>query len=529
MKLNHLFRQIILLSLPFFVYDAVAQTAEIIFLNGKIFTADPNNLYVEALAIKGNRIIAVGSNEAIRKFNSTRTNLIDLKGKTVVPGFNDAHDHLGWYAPIGLRYRYTENNPAGLSKAAVLDSVSKLVKAAKPNQWISGFIGTTVFFDSTIRSALDSIAPDNPVLLQIWWGHGQVPNAKALKMSGLSDSDADPVGGWYHKVANKITAVHQNVQLPLWNAWSISDPENLIKGLRAYADQQLRGGITTVQQMSSTLNGPESMRIFKEADLPQRIRVIAWPRTTPLGRKINDWSMTNKEITSRLYYSGIKYTIDGTPLERNALKSIPYPETPGWYGRLNYKIDTLKQILREALSSDQQLMMHITADSSFRTVLSLMKELGTHTQWKSKRVRIEHNCVGNPSLDERKTLKEMGVLLMHTSWYCMASPLRSLLDDGILLGIAPDGTTNPFVEIMLMTSTHSNPKENLTVEQAVIAYTRTNAYAEFKEKEKGTLAKGMLADLVVLSQDIFTIPPQQLPGTESVMTVIDGRIVYKRD
>ena len=117
--------------------------------------------------------------------------------------------------------------------------------------------------------------------------------------------------------------------------------------------------------------------------------------------------------------------------------------------------------------------------------------------------------------------------MMHTSWYCMASPLRSLLENGVMLGIAPDGTTNPFIEIMLMTSTHSNPKENLTVEQAVIAYTKTNAYAEFKEKEKGTLKKGMLADLAVLSQDIFTIPAQQLPATQSVLTMIDGKIVYQ--
>jgi predicted amidohydrolase YtcJ len=118
--------------------------------------------------------------------------------------------------------------------------------------------------------------------------------------------------------------------------------------------------------------------------------------------------------------------------------------------------------------------------------------------------------------------------MMHTPKYCMGSPLRSLLDSGIVVGIAPDGTDNPFVEIMLVTSTHSNPNENLTREQAVIAFTKTNAYAEFKEKEKGTLSKGMVADLAVLSHDIFTIPSQELPSTTSLLTIVNGTIVYEQ-
>jgi predicted amidohydrolase YtcJ len=194
----------------------------------------------------------------------------------------------------------------------------------------------------------------------------------------------------------------------------------------------------------------------------------------------------------------------------------------------------MKQIFREALTTDRQLMMHITADSSFSVVLSLMKEMASGEQWKKKRVRIEHNCVGevgtgNISAKNRQILKELGILMMHTPLYCMLSPLRSLLDSGIVVGIAPDGTTNPFVEIMKMTSTHANPKENLTREQAVIAYTKTNAFAEFQEKEKGTLMPGMLADLVVLSQDIFTISNEQLPTTKSVLTIVDGKIVYQQE
>lgn len=509
--------------------QAIGQQADLILTNGKIFTSDDKQLYVEALAIKGNKILATGSSVAIRKFASSQTQIINLKGKVVVPGFNDAHDHPG-FGFFGKFYSYTKMDPAGPNKEEVLDSIRILIKDAKPGEWIQGFIGVDVLHDTSMRAALDSIAPNNPVALQIWWGHGITLNKKALEASGLSDSDKDPVGGWYiRNASNKISGLEQNAQAPVWIAIFNSDPANLVKGLQSYAQKQLIGGITTVQYLGTGFNAPGAFAILPSANLPQRVRMIAWPPSTFEGRQLSDWNISTNNPTPNFYVSGIKYVIDGSPMGENSLRTVPYPGKPGWYGRFNYPVDTMKQIFREALSSDNQLLMHITADSSFGKVLSLMKEMATGEQWKAKRVRIEHNCVGDISAKQRKDLKDMGIIMMHTPLYCMASPIRSLLKDGVLLGISPDGTTNPFIEIMMIISTHSNPKENLTREEAVIAYTKTNAYAEFMEKKKGTLRKGMLADLAVLSQDIFTIPAEQLPATKSVMTIIDGKIVYQQE
>lgn len=507
-----------------------AQTADLILINGKIFTSNTKELYTEALAIKGNKILAVGSTVSIKKLASAKTKRIDLKGKTVVPGFNDAHDHPGFESPNGASYIYTEMNPAGLSKATVLDSVARLVKRAKPKQWITGFIGTVVLFDNTMRASLDSLAPNNPVALQIWWGHGMVVNKMALEASGLSDQDAEPTGGWYIRAAgsDKINSFQQNAQAAVWIALNNSDVENHVNTLRSYSQQQLKEGITTVQYMGTGLTASTASNLLKKANLSQRIRVIAWPRTTARGRQLNDWTIKNTHATPFTNIDGIKYVIDGTPMEENALRTIPYKGRPDWYGRLNYPIDTMKQIFKEALSSNRQLMMHITADSSFSVVLSLMKEMGRGDQWRSKRVRIEHNCVGDISPSQKKTLKDLGILMMHTPKYCMGSPLRSLMESGVTVGISPDGTTNPFIDLMMATTWASNPSENLTMEQAVIAYTKNNAYAEFAEETKGTLSKGMLADLTVLSQDIFAIPAQQLPATESLMTIVDGKIVYEK-
>jgi predicted amidohydrolase YtcJ len=506
-----------------------AQSADLIFSNGKIFTSDTNQLYVQALAIKGNRILGVGSNASIEKFVTAKTKKIDLEGKTVVPGFNDAHDHLGWLISVGQSF-FTPFSVPGPSKEAVIDSLGRLVKKASPNQWIQGTIGLAVFTDTSIRRRLlDSIAPDNPVALQIMWGHGMILNSKALQEVGITDTTRDPLSGWYERAAGThyITGVlYEGAQFPVWQAITLSEPGNTIKALREHAAEDLTFGITTVQNMSSNFGGNAARRLFAEANLPVRTRIIAMPGSTEMGRSLREWSNTYTQITPASYISGIKYIIDGTSLEQSALMTKPYPNRKDWYGRLDYPVDTIKQILKEALTSDRQLMMHIVGDSATNIVLALMKDLGSSDQWKKKRVRIEHG-VGVVTEQTAKAISDMGIVIVHTPQYGMGSPLHDWLSMGIQIAVGPDGVINPYLGILFMTTQQKNPKENLTREQAVVAYTKGSAYAEFAEKDKGRLAKGMLADFAVLSQDVFVVPAQQLAATHSVMTVIGGKIIYQ--
>ena len=522
------------LLLPFILVIALhpiasAQTADIIFVNGKIFTSDTNKLYVQAIAIKGNRIIATGTNDEILKLADNKAKKIDVKGKTIVPGFNDAHDHPGFYAPIGEFFNQNADlNTHGLTKLAAIDSIALMLKEAKPGEWIHGLIGTDILFDTSMRATLDSLASANPVVLQIWWGHGLVLNEQALEKSGLSDEDKDPVGGWYiRNGSNKITALQENAQAPVWIALNESEPANVVEGLRSYSLEQLSVGITSVQFMGTGLNAKDAQQEFEKANLPQRIRIMKWQRTTAAGRQSSDWDMKGIKSTPLFDISGVKYLIDGTPFEGNSLHKQASIRPGEKNGRLDYPIDTMKQIFKEVLTSHDQLMMHITADSSFEVVLSLIQQTSPAKKFISKRIRVEHNCVGPISDTQKAVLKSYNILMMHTPKYCQGSPLRSLYNYGVVVGISPDGTTNPFFDIMMCTSMQSDSAENLTREQAVIAYTKNNAYAEFKEKEKGTLMSGMLADLVVLSQDIFTIPAGQLPATKSILTMIDGKIAYE--
>ncbi|MDQ6902460.1 MAG: amidohydrolase [Bacteroidota bacterium] len=511
-------------------FNGYSQQADLILFNGKIFTSDTSQIIVAALAIKGNRILAVGTNETIEKLATSKTKKIDLGGKTVVPGFNDAHDHLGWLIPVGKNF-ITPFSVPGLSKEDVVDSLSRLVKQVSSGQWVYGTIGLTVLNDTSIRRRLlDSIAPDNPIMLVIEWGHGLVLNTKALMVCHIADKASDPLSGWYEreKGTRFLTgALYEGAQFPAWQALAVSEPDNLLKALRLHAREEIMLGITTVQNMSSTLQGNAAKKFFKEAKLPVRTRIIPMPGSTEKGRNLAEWNNKYTKLTPLTYVSGIKYVIDGTPLEQTALMTKPYPNRNGWYGKLNYPIDTIRQILKEALTTNRQLMMHIVGDSSTKIILQLMKVMASPEIWKTKRVRIEHG-VGIITAATIKEVKNMGIIIVHTPQYGKKSPLKTWLKLGIPLAIGPDALINPFLNIMFMTTQQVDREENISREEAVIAYTKGSAYAEFTDRDKGTLTPGKVADLAVLSQDIFTIPAPQLPSTKSVLTIIDGKIVYQQ-
>ena len=495
-------------------HKILGQSADIVLVNGKIFTSDTNKLFVQAIAIKGNKILATGGNAAIQKLASSRTKTIDLKGKTVVPGINDQHDHAAFQiSPAPFRYETTDDrdgNFDGQPKAAILDSIAKLLKRAKPGEWIAGMIGNKIFNDSSMRRSLDSIAPDNPVSLQIWWGHGVVTNQKGLEAVGISDEQKDPVGGWYDRNSEgKISAVHENAQVTFWHAIADRYPETVKEMMEAYGKEQLKGGITSTLFMGSSFSYSTITQILEQASIPQRLRIVAWLRSTPEGRVLGEWPVNPTHPTAMSVISGVKYVINH-------------------FGPIVFPTDTLRKIIQEALTTKRQLMMHISLDSAFTTILNLIKESGTAEQWRPLRVRIEHNMIGNPTEEQRKDLRDYGILIMHTPKYNQWGHLRSFLDDKIIIGIAPDGCLDPFIDLSIITTHQTDSDENITMEQAVIAFTKTNAYAEYREKEKGMLVKGMLADLAVLSQDIFTIPSDKVAATKSVLTMIDGKIVYEQ-
>jgi predicted amidohydrolase YtcJ len=238
--------------------------------------------------------------------------------------------------------------------------------------------------------------------------------------------------------------------------------------------------------------------------------------------------------------SGTKWLLDGSPIERTAALRKPYTDLPSTSGELDFPEKEMEAMLRESLQNDDQLMVHSVGDRATELFLDAMDATGGPKAWSDRRVRIEHGDGIMPDLIPR--VKRMGLVVVENPTHLalrelfvkrygveradQMQPMRSLLDAGIPLALGSDGPNNPYLNIMLATIYPGKPREAITREQAVIAYTLTAAYSEFAEKDKGSLEPGKLADLAVLSQDIFSVPPPELPKTESVLTMVGGKIVY---
>lgn len=235
--------------------------------------------------------------------------------------------------------------------------------------------------------------------------------------------------------------------------------------------------------------------------------------------------------------------LDGTPIERLACMRKPYADK-NTFGRLNFTPAQLKSFMTFALENKQQIMIHAVGDSSVATIVRTMREMYPDKFWKEKRVRIEHGEMAIVNQQDFQSIKDLGIIIVQNPLHLTLpdimgqrldksrtrylQAMRSLIDNDIPFALGSDGPINPFLNLMFATIHPDNPPEALTLEEALIAYTRGSAFAESKETEKGTITIGQLADMAVLSQNIFEIPREQLPGTESVLTFLDGQIVFDK-
>jgi predicted amidohydrolase YtcJ len=521
--------------------------ADVVLLGGRVYTAytTPSGVaWAQAVAVRGDRVLAVGTDAQVRALAGPATRVIALGGRTVVPGINDAHDHVD--PAFGVPVRTVDGPEPDPPLALVLDSVRAVAARTPTGGWLSATVGMRVVDDTLGRlAALDRAAPDHPVLLRVPWGHFLQANHAALRAMGIDESSRDPAGGWYGRDADgRLNGLlHENAALMHMRRLKHArlPARAYADAYRALSDEALRYGITTVQDMSDGKGAADAVAGLRSADVPLRVRLVEWPVDDGRGgRAVAEWNAAPRRVGARAVVSGRKYMLDGTPLERLAMQRRDYADRPGWRGRLNYPPDTVRAILAEALRSREQLMLHAVGDSTVRLVLGLMQALAPDSAWKARRPRIEHGDWLSPDL--LPAAERLGVVLVQNPAHLMLGPpllrarygratpdfqpLRDVGRSSVRLALGSDGPRNPWLNVLFATTHANSPAQALTREQAVHAYTFGAAYAERAEGEKGTLRTGQLADLAVLSQDPFTVPPPALPATTSVLTMIGGRIAY---
>jgi predicted amidohydrolase YtcJ len=516
-------------------------TPDLILVNGKVFTSSASRPYSDALAIRGERVVAVGTSKEIAALAGKDTRRIDLENRLVIPGINDAHFHLG-VAPETYDLPVHDNDPKWQQ---IKEALSSAVGTVPKGRWIEAAIGANILDDSqATRTALDTLAPDNPVVLWDWTGHASLMNTLALRKLGIREDQPNPEGGIYvrNQVDGKLTGmVFEFSQFQASRRYSeLASEQEAEQQLHEFFNQAARWGITTVQNMSNPITAERCVTLLEKAPPPIRVRVIWFGLTDEHGRLTKEGRDLPTTPTPLVTVSGTKWILDGTPIERSAAMRKAYADRPSTSGELDFSEKEMEEMLRESLQRDDQLMVHAVGDRTVETFLNAMDATGGRTVWSKRRVRIEHGDGILPDLIPR--VRELGIVVVQNPTHLtlrdlmvsrygidrtdQLQALRSLLQAGIPLAVGSDGPANPFLNIMLATIYPGKPQEAITREQAVTAYTLTSAYAEFAEKQKGSLEPGKLADLAVLSQDIFKVPADDLPKTESVLTLVGGKIVY---
>jgi predicted amidohydrolase YtcJ len=529
------------------VTPAFSQQAKpsIILSNGKIFTSVAAHPYVHALAISGDRIVATGDTDEIKKMAGPNTRQIDLQGRTVIPGINDAHHHFDIVPANEVDVDLPMRDPTW---PQLKDGLTAAIGRSPANSLLTLSIGPAIFQDPTItRDSLDQVAPNNPVVLVTFTGHGFVLNTAALKLYGIAEDQTDPLGGRYERDSKgRLTGVVReyagmNMQRNLAN----KVPDKIAtEQLRETLDQAEKYGITSIQELSFVMPPARAVTLLAAVPTRIRVRIVRMPGTTPTGRDTQEGKGVPVHPSNLITVSGSKWMVDGVPIEgtftpRGSLKFPPHPPLDAIFHDLpvTFPQPEIAAMLHETLANNDQLLLHVSGYLGAKAVLDAMDASGGKAVWGQRRLRFEHGDGIFPDLEDR--VKQYGIVVVQNPSHLMgvaqpgiemfheAQPLKSLLEAGIPVALGSDGPLNPYLNIMFATIHADRPSQAITREQAVIAYTLTSAYAEFKEGEKGSIEPGKLADLAVLSQDIFTVPPQELPKTESVLTLVGGDVVYK--
>jgi predicted amidohydrolase YtcJ len=546
------------------------EPADLVLRGGKIVTVDEARPEAQAVAIKGERIVAVGSDEEIRPYVGPATEVVDLEGRLAIPGFIEGHGHFTGIGQAKLTLDLREAN----SWEEIVAMVAEAVTKARPGDWILGRGWHQEKWDRPptpnvagfpVHDQLSKVSPDNPVLLTHASGHASFVNAKAMELAGIGRTTPNPPGGEIlrDRRGNPTGLLNETAQELVRKAradfLARRTPEEVEKDARREIDlalqEVLSKGITTFQDAGSSFGTVDLLKKYAdEGRLAVRMWVMLREGNEALRQRLAAYRLIgygNGYLTVR----AIKRSIDGALGSRGAWLLEPYSDLPGSTGMNTTPVAEIEQTARLAIEQGFQLCVHAIGDRANRETLDLFERVfKANPDKKDLRWRIEHAQHLHPADIPR--FARLGVIAsMQGSHATSDAPFviarlgeqrakegayvwRSLLASGAIVingSDAPVEPVDPLVSFYASVTRRLKdgreffPEQRMTREEALRSYTINAAYAGFEEKDKGSIAPGKLADITVLSRDILTVPEDQILGTEVVYTIVGGKVRYRRD
>lgn len=516
-----------------------------ILTNGNIITMSLKKPKAQAIAILKDRIIAVGTNNQIKKLTGKITEVVDLRGKTVVPGFTDTHVHMRGFGASLTRLDLRDT-------ASIEEIQQKLQEQAKKTQkekWILGGGWDQEKFKEKrypTRFDLDKVAPKNPVFLRRVCGHICAVNTKALQIANINEKTKFPQGGEIDidpKTGELTGILRENTMQLIEKEIPKLNEEELEQACLFACQKAVEAGLTTVHWI---IDSPNEIRIIQKLrankKLPIRIYIII---PVEFMEHIIELGLQTGFGDDMVKIGGIKILTDGSLGARTAALTKPYGDEPKTKGMTLYTQEELDRLVRKAHGANLQLAVHAIGDKAVdMTLIALETALAKHPR-KNLRHRIEHASVLNKKLVSRmKKLDIIASMQPHfiASDFWVTNRLgpkrarwvyafKTLIHKGVLTtggSDCPVEPISPLLGIYAAVARDKNKEERITVDEALHMYTINAAFASFEEKVKGSIEVDKLADFTVLSHDPKKIAPEEIKNIKVEMTIVDGKIVYAK-
>lgn len=528
--------------------------AERLFTNGNIITMNPAKPRAEAVATFGDRILAVGRFSELQGLVGAQTKIIDLGGKTLLPGFNDAHGHL---IQFGLDSMNLEVPPeCAPNIPALKELVRKRAGQLKPGEWLLGWGWDESRMEEGLAPTVQDLseaAPDNPVMLIRTCYHMVAVNELALKLGGVSDETPDPEGGKIVRdAAGKPTGILQDTAQDFVK--SIIPPPRKAKVKRAIAEASKiynSQGITSTCDAGSLGIIEDEIPAWCESSVDGTLNVrtnsLMLPETV---EKVRNLGLTSNFGNDFFRFGCVKFFMDGSLGGGTAGMTKPYKNPSYGTGLIYMEQEELTAKVKVAHDAGYQISIHGIGDRTLDIVLSAYESALRDTPRKDHRHRIEHASMAYPHLLDRAKALDLTINMNPGFLYFLGIAhiqnigdevayefaMKTAMEKGIVVSAGSDRPVihgHPKYSLFAMTQRETisgldcGHGERLTAEQALYAYTVAGAYQSFEEHKKGSIEAGKLADFVLLSLDPTAVPPQALLNMEILMTVLGGRIVYE--